>query len=212
MGSAHQTQLSAGTTTQLTILWEASWRRKIMRTWLFILVCLFEIAATPSADSAQYVVEGLALGDRVRFDSSIYQSYTCQPSDEFADLTNCRRTQRRDTSSILSSTIIHTQDGTAIYLMANVAPVSLSRNVVEREIEELSRQIKNRPTRVDWDQSSVIALWGDLKLDNPSSKELEGIEAGGLSPRMGLLVDRFGDTKRSAGDLVYRITGGPGYL
>jgi TolA-binding protein len=191
----------------------------LARTWLPLLVSLFGITATTSADSAQYVVEGLALGDRVPFDSPNYQSYTCRPSDDFAGLTWCQRTQQRGTNAILSSTIIHTQDGTAIYLMANIAPVSLSRNVVLTEIDDLSRELQQRPIKVNWLPQrqglpkSFIAVWGQIKLEELDSDAIS-IVAGGKSPHMGVLVDSLGDLKRSAeqGLPVYRIAGGAGYL
>ena len=45
---------------------------------------------------------------------------------------------------------MHTEDGTAVYLSANLAPVSLTLAVVQREIEILSRTIHEQPTLIQW--------------------------------------------------------------
>ena len=39
-----------------------------------------------------YSVDGLALGSRVVFDSAVYKSYRCSPSEKFAGFTWCHRT------------------------------------------------------------------------------------------------------------------------
>jgi hypothetical protein len=52
-----------------------------------------------------------------------------------------------------------TGDGTAVYLMANIAPITISRQGIQKEIEELSREMNNRPATVNsGDHSCGIIL------------------------------------------------------
>src|SRR6202035_5189025 len=128
------------------------------------------------------------------------RSYTCKAAEYFDGYTWCERTQRRSAAAgggSLSSAIMHDGDGTAIYLMAKVAPVSVDRNAAQKEIEDLSRQLKERPTKVDWVPAragappSVIALWGRLELRKLRQEDIE-IVADGDDPRAGVLVDSLG--------------------
>jgi tetratricopeptide (TPR) repeat protein len=193
-----------------------------MRTWLTILVSLFQLSASTSVRSQAYVVEGLKLGERVPLGTPSYRSYTCKPSNYFEGYTWCQRTQPRSTSAgggSLASTIMHAGDGTAVYLMAKVAPLSINRSAVQKEIDDLSKEIKERPAKVEWVPArpgaapSVIALWGRVELRKLTSYEVE-IVADGEDPNTGVLVDSLGDLVRSAkaGLPVYRIAGGAGYL
>jgi hypothetical protein len=50
----------------------------------FIILCASVITA-----SAQYSVDGLAIGTRLNFDSASYRAYKCTPSDQFRGLTWC---------------------------------------------------------------------------------------------------------------------------
>src|SRR6202008_4555537 len=45
---------------------------------------LLEIPQASPAAASPYVVDGLALGDQVRFGSKPYQRYQCSPSEEFS--------------------------------------------------------------------------------------------------------------------------------
>src|SRR6516165_8576202 len=50
---------------------------------------LLEIPQTIPAAASSYVVDGLALGDQVKFGSKPYQRYQCSPSDEFPGFLSC---------------------------------------------------------------------------------------------------------------------------
>jgi hypothetical protein len=50
------------------------------------------------AQSSPYVVDGLPLGGRVRFESEAYKSYDCGPSEKFAGFTWCHREQTEKTN------------------------------------------------------------------------------------------------------------------
>jgi hypothetical protein len=184
------------------------------KLWLIIFAGFFQISATTSA--APYVVEGYTLGARA-LDNPSYRSYQCNPSTTFEGFTWCERTQQKNRNTLFT-TIMHDDDGSAIYVMANLAPVSVNRSTVQAEIETLSKEIKERPTKIDWFQksglpTSVIAIWGKIELQKLKPDELERVATGDTVDRA-LLVDFLGDLARSAksGLPVYRISGGAGYL
>src|SRR5207253_2120917 len=89
----------------------------------------------------------------------------------------------------------------------------------EKELEDLSREIKERPASVTWFPSqqggptSVLAVWGSVKIEELGWSAMQAVEAG-EGRRFGVLVDSLGDLKRSAreGVPVYRVVGGPGYV
>lgn len=193
-----------------------------MKKSLLIIVSLLQLWAMTSARSEPYVVQGLKLGERIPLGTPSYRSYICKPSEYLEGFTWCERTQPRRTSAgggSLSSTIMHAQDGTAVYLMAKVEPMSIDRSAVQNEIENLSKEFKERPTKVEWVPPrpgvppSVIAYWGRIELRKLKPYEVETV-ADGDNSSMGVLVDSLGDLVRSAkaGLSVYRIAGGAGYL
>ena len=123
--------------------------RSTATAWQLVIACLWELLCLTPGNAAQYVIDGIRLGDRVPIGSSNYRSYACRPSDDFAGLTWCHRSQQRG-GYVASNTILHAPDGTAAYLMVNVAPVSLNRDVLVHEIDELSREIGEQPVVVEW--------------------------------------------------------------
>jgi tetratricopeptide (TPR) repeat protein len=189
-----------------------------------LIVALFGVLLTPApSHAAQYVVDGFTLGDQVLSSNPNYQSYNCRSSDQFADATQCDRVQNKKGKAgpiSVSSTLIHAQDGAAIYVMVNAAPVTLSMAIVQKEIQDLSRAIGASPATVTWftqnakAPTSLIVTWGDVKLE-----ELKGgsLDAGrsGKDPDLGMIVYPLGDPALSYQyyDLpMYRIGGGPGYV
>jgi tetratricopeptide (TPR) repeat protein len=188
------------------------------------VVALFVLASATTAAAAHYAVNGFVLERRIPLNSSNYRSYRCQPSEDFDDYTYCQRTEQRRTSlgeGQLTSGILHAKDGTAIYLMANLAPVSIDQSSIEKEISELSSEIGQRPTKVDWlrrsngQPTSVVAVWGRIELQaikiDASARDLIKTEKD-IGP--GPMVDTLGDPVRSAkaGLPVYKIAGGAGYV
>ena len=180
---------------------------------------LFALFAPIGPSFAQYKVEGFVLGDEIRPQDAKYRTYTCKPSEDFAGITWCQRTQTRSSGGLFSSSLAHTRERIAVYVMANIGPVSGSKSAIETEIQTLSRENNEQPTAVNWFSrgqnlpTAVIARWGEIELEELKQDAL-AIVAAGESPHMGVLVDALGDLKRSAenGFPVYRITGGPGYL
>jgi hypothetical protein len=169
--------------------------------------------------AAPYVVDGFTLGEPVAAGSPNYRSYACTPSEDFAASTQCLRTQVRSSGSTLSSTLIHAVDGTALYAMVHLAPVQLTRAVVQGEIDALSRQFNERPAKVQWtaaDNSTpatVLAIWGSIKVEKIHDDATDAV-ANGENAHLGILVGALGDPKVTLDQnlRVYRLTGGPGYL
>ena len=168
------------------------------------------------------MVDGFRLGDQIAGSNPAYQSYSCRPSDEFADATRCERIQQINGKAgnlTVSHILIHARDGTALYIMANAAPVMLSQTIVQKELEDLSRVINGRPSKVDWHTqdgnapTAVLATWGDVKLDEVKGEEYD-LLANGKNPNLGILIDLVGDLEYSAKNYlpIYRITGGAGYV
>jgi TolA-binding protein len=183
----------------------------------YLLVgCLFALVLAAPARAEPYVVEGMKLGAAINTAAPDYRSFKCAPSEQFEGYTRCQRT-KPSVRATLSSTIIHASDGTAIYLAAKLAPVAMDRNAAQREIEELSREMKEQPRHVEWvparagSPAAVIAWWGRIELRQLKRAEVQDAADGYAS---GLLIDPLGDTPRAAkaGLPIYRIAGAAGYV
>jgi tetratricopeptide (TPR) repeat protein len=184
---------------------------------LSILLLLVELASVTSASSAPYVVEGFTLGERIQLHGERYQSYQCNPSERYEGFIWCERGEPRRTSlgeGSFSSSILHDGDGAAVYLMADIEPVSITKNAVRTEIDRLSREMKERPKKIEWFPqhtelpAAVVALWGKIELRKLDQTEIENLGES-QSSRRGELLDL-----RSVGEKlpVYQIVGGAGYL
>lgn len=184
-----------------------------------ILACALSLPA--AAD--EFVVDGIALGERVNANDAKFRPYRCAPSTDFHGLMACNRSEAKRTGKRkyrLDATILHAPDGTSVYLMVNVAPVQINSRSIENELATLSSEIGRPPTKVlrtegtDDTPSSTIAVWGDLELAQLGNIERETV-AEGRNPQRGILVDSIGDAKRSAGDwslAIYRLVGKRGYV
>jgi tetratricopeptide (TPR) repeat protein len=183
------------------------------------VLCVGALASAPG-HAAQYTVDGITLGQRVTAATPNYRSYRCGPSDDFADAVRCERTQELSGKAgrlTVVHSLIRGRDSTAIYIMANAAPVALSTTVIATEIQTLTRVIGESPTKVQYLQqtnpAAVIAIWGGIRLEEVGGDDIDTL-ARGNSPRLGVLVDYVGDLQYSAkhGLPVYRIVGGAGYV
>ena len=167
-----------------------------------------------------YAVDGLSLGGQVRFDSAAYRKYQCSPSDQFAGFTFCRKRQvdheaRGRYTSFYS--ILHSADGTAVYVNRDLEPAFLRSNEAIEEIERLSRRFGSQPKVITMPRpgfvDGIIASWGGVvlePLDPTSTAEL----AAGKNVSRGFLLDFLDDFQRSAqtGLPIYRLTGNAGYI
>ena len=106
--------------------------------------------ATAKSQPSPYVVDGLALGDRVRFESEAYNQYHCTPSEKFPGFTWCHKektekTKRGEVTS--SNSILHSQDGTAVYVNRYIEPAYFGPDEVRTEINRLSAKFGERAAK-----------------------------------------------------------------
>ena len=192
------------------------------RTTLLALVATANLLASASARAAQYAVDRFHPRPANVAGNPNYGSYTCKPSQQFADALDCQRTQQRKIGSsavVVSTTLVHARDGAVIYVMMDVAPVAMSSAAVQSEIGELSRAIGAKPASVDRNEPNqditalITAKWGGIKLEDVQGDDLDTLAAGG-SLRLGLPFEPLGNTKLSAEQYlpISRIAGGAGYI
>lgn len=185
------------------------------------LCVLFGTAAVDSAaaQSSPYVVDGLALGSKVRFESSAYKEYQCTASDAFPGFTWCHKNKSATSKPGLcsSNSILHDHDGTALYINCYIEPAFLRANDARTEIDKLSAKF-GEPARElrmphrDGLAEAIIAVWGKVELEPLGSADVSKIASGGSYK--GLLVGFLGDLERSAkADVpVYELAGGSGFV
>jgi len=176
----------------------------------------FDCQQSPSG--SKYVVAGLSLGSRVQSGSSDYREYKCSPSEQFGGFTWCQKTRQERGFANVTYSILHSQDGTVIYVNRFQEPAFFGRNEADETIRQYSTrigekaQINRLPPRRGIPEG-IIATWGKVTLeplDNDSIKTL----AEGKSPKKGYLIDFIGNFARSAkeGLPIYRISGGAGFV
>jgi hypothetical protein len=162
------------------------------------------------------------LGERIAPTNPNYQIYTCKPSEDFDEAIRCDHTQIKSGKAgniTVSSTLIQAQDGTALYIVTNAFPVSLSKAIVQNEIATLSTEINEKPASVEWlpkdapNPTAVVVTWGQVRLD-AVDYDAAIDSAQDKNPHLGELVDALGDPNRAAKERlpVYRIVGGAGYI
>jgi serine protease Do len=186
--------------------------------WVYreYLDCSMKATTQPSP----YVVDGLALGGRVRLESEAYKEYQCAASEKFPGFTWCHKekiekTKRGEVTSATS--ILHTQEGVAAYVNRYVEPAYFGPNDVKDEIARLSARFGERAREI-WMPAreglprAVIAVWGRIELRQLDDAEVSTVASGGR--HKGLLVSFLGDLQRSAkaGVPVYELAGGAGFL
>jgi hypothetical protein len=171
-----------------------------------------------SPSGSKYVVAGLSLGSRVQFDSSDYREYKCSPSEQFDGFTWCQKTRQERGFANVTYSMLHSQDGTLVYVNRFQEPAFFGRNEADQAIRQYSSrigekaQINRLPPRRGIPEG-IIATWGKVvlePLENDSIKTL----AEGRSPKKGYLIDFIGNFARSAkeGLPIYRISGGAGFV
>jgi hypothetical protein len=175
----------------------------------------------PAGQASPYVVDRVALGGRLQPDSPAYREYQCAPSEQFPGFTWCQkqRQEKKPGAIAFSNSILHSQDGTAVYVNRSIQPATFERGEIDKEIERLSARYGERarvmrmPSAAGADGTAVIAQWGQIELEPVSPDALTSL-ASGKDVTQGLMVDYLGDFTRSAklGLPVYRIAGGAGYL
>jgi tetratricopeptide (TPR) repeat protein len=190
-------------------------------------VCRAQVAQPPlqpvqiGPPTVPYVVGGITLGARLSLDSAVYKSYACNPSDQFAGFIWCKRSniERGPKGEVtFTNSILHSSDGSALYINRYVGPAFFDHNTIDKEIERLSRRFAESPRVLVMPQrqglpSAVIAIWGQVRLVPLDNQSLSILASGG-SVRKGFLIDFLGNFERSVrqGLAVYRLSGGAGYV
>jgi hypothetical protein len=185
--------------------------------------CRGQIALGPHSATAQpspYIVDGLALGGQVRFESEAYKEYQCTPSEKFPGFTWCHKEKTEKTKHgevTLANSILHNEEGIAVYVNRYVEPALFGPNDVPEEIGRLSARFGERAREI-WMPAreglprAVIAVWGKIELSQLDAADVSTVASGGR--HKGLLVSFLGDLQRSAkaGVPVYELAGGAGFL
>ena len=184
---------------------------------------LLEIPQTTLVAASPYVVDGLALGDRVKSGSNPYQRYQCSPSDEFPGFLSCNEEHKTPVGDqypnqevTRSHSVLQSQEGAA-YVNSYFEPAFFDPNGIQNEIDRMSSKFGRQARIIQMPQreglpNAVIAIWGAIELELLRSEEIPVVASGGSHP--GILVSFLGDLTRSAkaGVPVYRLAGGPGFL
>jgi serine protease Do len=175
---------------------------------------------TATSHQSPYVVDGLPLYGRVRFDSEACKEYHCTLSEKFPAFTWCHKektekTQRGEVTS--SNSILHSQDGTTVYVNRYIEPAFFGANDIRSEIERLSAKFSERgreiwmPTR-EGQPRAVIVVWGKIELVQLTPTDAAVVAS--VGSHKGLLVSFLGDLQRSAkaGAPIYQLAGGAGFI
>jgi hypothetical protein len=173
-----------------------------------------------AVEKSIYVVDGLALGGSV-FGSKTYGDYQCGPSEQFIGFTWCKKSgletdPRGQYAS--SRSILHSADGTTIYINRYLEPAWFSSSEANDDINSRSKKY-GAPTRIIPmpQQSSVpngmIVTWGSVILEQLDPNNVSAL-AMGRDIHVGFIIDHIGNFQRSAqmGLPIYRLIGGPGYV
>jgi Trypsin-like peptidase domain len=194
-----------------------------MRTrFLFLLgILIAGSCSTLAQGTSVYSVTGIALGNRVQFDSESYREYRCGPSEIFDGLTVCVKrtdeTEQRGTF-VAYDGLLHSGDGTVVYVSRYQDPAYWRDGEVKDDIDYYSRELGQEPTMLTMPTregfpNGLIATWGKVVLE-PVDGESQKVLAAGKNPKIGVLIDFVGDYGRSTknGLPVYRVTGGAGFI
>jgi hypothetical protein len=187
-----------------------------MRVKIAVLASVV-LCGNASAEPTKYAVDGIAVGMRLNSDDASYRQYRCSPSNQFDGLAWCQKT-RRDRSGTAIYSLLHSGDGSVLYINRSQDSAFSSPKKVDEEVRQYSRKIGESPRIMKMPHRSglpdgLIAVWGKItleQLDQESTKILA--DRKGL--KKGLLIDFLGNFARSAkaGLPIYRINGGPGFV
>jgi uncharacterized protein YecT (DUF1311 family) len=152
-----------------------------------------------TSQPSPYVVDGLVLGGQVRFESEAYKQYDCTRSNKFPGFTWCHKEKTEKTSRgevTSSNSILHSQDGTAVYVNRYIEPAFLGPNEVRSEIDRLSAKFGERAREFRMPPrerlpNAIVAVWGKIELEQLDAADVLTVASGGS--HKGLLVSFLGD-------------------
>lgn len=174
----------------------------------------------PLPKPSVYAVDGLTLGGKVSFQSSAYAQYACQASNSFPGFTWCQKAKNDPDPRApikIATSILHAEDGTAVYINRFLKPAFLRETDAQAEIARLSAKYGPADVRRATDPSAaanaVIATFGEVTLKPLTDPEVQ-LAATGRLPRDRIPFDFFGDFQRSAqnGLPVFWTHGGSGFV
>ena len=173
------------------------------------------LASHQAGAASLYVVDGISLG--ASFDSR--RGYQCSPSEQFPQYTWCeRKRHERGRRGGFDSTTSILQDGSVAYIGREIRPAFFADDDMEVEIKRLSARFGNaaREMRLpdrDGISNAVIAVWGNVALQELDSSSRSALENTPLSPQ-NVLIDHLGDIRQSLklGLPIYRLRGSAGYV
>jgi uncharacterized protein YecT (DUF1311 family) len=156
------------------------------------------LVARPPMTEAIYAVDGMHLGGHVSLGSPSYLEYRCNPSEQFAGLTWCQK-RRQETSPrgaySSTTTIVHSDDGTALYVNRYLEPAFFAGNEAMDDVRRLSAKYGEprfiQPPSVAVGPRTLMATWGDVSLQPLDRARLADL-ASGRDVRAGILVDHSG--------------------
>ena len=168
-----------------------------------------------------FIVDGLALGGVVYPKSSVYQAYSCRPSEDYSGFTWCARHRERSgqfgtyTSWV---TLLHSDANRVVFITEAITPAFFNPGDVDREIARISKGFGQAARILTPDDKpgpahAILATWGDATLTPLDETTLDALRRGEEIHR-GLLADFIGDARKSAreGLPVFSLGGGPGFL
>jgi hypothetical protein len=169
-----------------------------------------------------YAVSGVALGTTVPLGSSAYREYECGLSDQFDGFIWCQKTRKeKERRGKFNATysILHSRDGTAVYVNRYQEPAFFGANEADNDIHQYSRKIGEPPriTRMPHRAgfpTGILASWGKVELEPLDDDNIKALAEGRRLTTKGYFIDFIGDFNRSAkeGLPIYRLSGGPGFV
>jgi hypothetical protein len=173
----------------------------------------------PSLSRVDYVVDGLALGQKVRPESSAYRRYQCNRSSQFEGTIWCQRqgSEMGINGPFASATsILHDASGTTLYINRYVEPAFFRSGEIQSQIDRLTRRY-GPPTIQNLTKEgvpgAVIALFGNIRLEPLNEVQIAGIKVGKRAQGF-IPMDFLGDFQKSAQLALplFRLAGRDGYV
>jgi hypothetical protein len=187
---------------------------------LFALAVVLNVSHS-AAEVSLYSVGGLALGAKVAFRSAAYREYRCVRSEKFEGFVWCAKSSNDKEARgpfKLWFSIMHAQEGTAVYVNRYQEPAYWGPNEITDDIQRYSRKIGEEPHIVQMPArpglpKGTLATWGKVILEPIVGDELRLLGEGKPLSK-GIAIDFIGDFARSArqGLPIYRLSGEAGFV
>jgi hypothetical protein len=164
---------------------------------------LAEIPQPSFVAASPYRVDGLALGNQVRFGQQAYQRYQCGPSDEFPGFISCNEEHTTRGNEVKRShSILQSQDGTAYYVNSYFDPAFFDPKDIQSEINRMASEFGRAARIIQMPKreglpNAVMAIWGAIQLELLKPDEISVVASGGGHPGIGHQAKLDRVTRRS---------------